>query len=150
MLKQAGLLAIEIRRVVRPVFGTELQLDAKSFEPAIVEAVLSHDEAETYQFVVKAVPDNGDHEISRLAARAVQLEEQLRRQRLLRIAVNAECAALRTSTRTELASAKADAERWRRNATANAQRLERVMKSKTMRYTAPLRSVYRFVRSVGR
>ena len=230
LLNHAGFLAIEMRRVVLPVFSTELKLNRGMFEPAIVEAALGHDEAETYQFVVKAVPDSGDHEISRLADRAIEADEELRRERSRRLVAESQLAALDKSLketsadvqslRRELAQAKqertravrevsaarleraravteasvakreraqavkeasvakqeraqarsgsatarkelatatrqlaatqADADRWRRESTANARRVERVMGSKTMRYTAPLRVVYRRIRRLSR
>jgi 2-polyprenyl-3-methyl-5-hydroxy-6-metoxy-1,4-benzoquinol methylase len=230
LLTHAGFLAIETRRVVLPVFSTELKLDRGAFEPAVVEAALRHDEAETYQFVVKAVPDTGDYEISRLAVRAIEADDELHRERSKRLVVESQLAALekslkeaRTSvqsatteltqarqdrgravreasvarleraqarsdaaaagkqlvtTRTELATTRtqlaamqselattraqlattraqlataqtqvatgqAAADRWRQESAANARRLETVMGSRTMRYTAPLRGLYR-------
>jgi 2-polyprenyl-3-methyl-5-hydroxy-6-metoxy-1,4-benzoquinol methylase len=237
LLTHAGFLAIETRRVVMPVFSTELKLDRGAFEPAVVEEALRHDEAETYQFVVKAVPDDGDYEISRLAARAIEADDELHRERSKRLVVESQLAALEeslkeartnvqsattelaqarqdrgravreasvarleraqarsdaaatgkqlattraelattraelattraelattrtqlaatntelatTSTqlaaaRTQVAAAQAAADRWRLKSTADARRLEKVMGSRTMRYTAPMRGLYR-------
>jgi chromosome segregation ATPase len=234
MLRHAGFLAIEIRRVVLPVFSTELKLDRSTFEPAVVEAALRHDEAETYQFVVKAVPDTGDHEISRLAARAIEADDELNRERTKRLIAESQLAKLEKSLKEtranaetvrielaearqdrgravreasvarleraqargdamaarkelattgrelsaarkelatvskgvddaerrvaaaeaeaarQLAAARAEGDRWRREATTNARRVEMVMGSKTMRYTSPLRVVYRRIRQLGR
>lgn len=188
LLEQAGLLAIDIRRVVRPVFETELQLDPASFAPGVVETVLAHPEAETYQFVVRAVPHDGDLEVSRLAARTLEAYDQVRRDRSARLAAEAEIIVLRDAVKSadaelimlrdavklakaevtvlrdavkpakaELAvardavkSAKADSERWRKEASVKTRKVEMLMASKTMRYTAPMRAVYRRVRSITR
>lgn len=160
LLEHAGLLAIDIRRVVRPVFETELELDSASFAPEVVESVLAHPEAETYQFVVRAVPHSGDLEVSRLATRTIEAYDQVRRERSRRLVVEAELAVLQEEAKSARAaeksaqasekSARADAERWKQQASSKARHVERLMTSKTMRYSAPMRAAYRRIRAATR
>lgn len=153
LLEHAGLLAIEIRRVIRPIFETELGLDPAAFTQCVVESVLGHDEAETYQFVVRAVPHNGDLAVSRLASSAIEANDRWRREHSARLAAEAELVIMRNaaeSARRAERSQKAEVERWRHSATANQRRIERLMSSRTMRYTAPMRAVYKRFRSTAR
>jgi len=50
----AGMRIIDLARVTLPITGTEIPVDAT--DPLIVERIRSDPEAETYQFVVMAVP----------------------------------------------------------------------------------------------
>ena len=163
LLEQAGLVAIDVRRVIRPAFETELGLDPSEFSPQTVESVLSHAEAETYQFVVRALPHNGDLEVKRLAERAVESYEEARRERLGRLAAESAAARLQveaeeannhaelrlaavTRLQVEAEEAHIDAERLYREAFANARHIEALLATKTMRVAAPLRALYGAVR----
>jgi SAM-dependent methyltransferase len=95
LLEDAGFVGIEVRRVLRPIFETELAPDPSHFEPAVVERALAAPEAETYQFVVRAVPHSGDTEVARLADRAIQAEDELRRRELDRLVLEAELGVVR-------------------------------------------------------
>ena len=114
LLERTGFVAIEVRRIVRPVFKTEIGLDAARFSRELVQGVLAHPEAETYQFVVRAVPHDGDYEVSRLAARAVEADGEAHRERRKRLAAEAEALL-----------AKRKARRWRKEATAAGRKLAR-------------------------
>lgn len=146
LLEQAGFVAIDVRRVIRPVFGAELGLDPSSYAPELVEAVLAHPEAETYQFVVRAVPHDGSYEVSRLAARTLEACEEARRERTRRIAAEGELAVLRTPAK----ETAADAKRARRKAKARSRKREAEMASRSMRYTAPMRAALRMLRPARR
>ncbi len=60
----------ETRRVVAPLFGTELGVTHDSVDQSTIDVIRDDPEAETYQFVVKAVLDNGTHDLTALADRA--------------------------------------------------------------------------------
>ena len=59
LLRDAGLLPVEVRRVFVPAFGSEIPVDRSEIEIRLLDEVLRDPEAETYQFVWRAVPDNG-------------------------------------------------------------------------------------------
>lgn len=59
LFREGGFVIVETRRTVVGLFDTEIKLDPDAFEPAIVKRVQEDPEATTYQFVVKALPDDG-------------------------------------------------------------------------------------------
>jgi 2-polyprenyl-3-methyl-5-hydroxy-6-metoxy-1,4-benzoquinol methylase len=131
LLERTGFQMIDLRRVLRPVFETELGVDPAGYAPEVVEHVLANPEAETYQFVVRAVPHGAESEIAALADRAIAAEEGLRRERIERIAAEASQAALQAQL----------AEVEERLDLAN-RHLDLIYRSKTMRAVAPFRSIY--------
>lgn len=139
LLEQAGFVAVDVHRVTRPVFGTELRLDPSWYAPELVESVLAHSEAETYQFVVRAVVPDGSYEVSPSAARILEAQEEARRERSKRLAVEGELAVLGTAVK----KATADAKRARRERDA-------LMTSRSWRYTAPMRAVLRMLQPAKR
>jgi SAM-dependent methyltransferase len=100
MMTSAGLMPTDVLRVVHPAFGTELGVRSEDFPSEVVEAVLSHSEAETYQFVVRAVRWDGDLEVSMLADRAIRADERARRERAERLLLEAEVTRLRSEGTT--------------------------------------------------
>jgi 2-polyprenyl-3-methyl-5-hydroxy-6-metoxy-1,4-benzoquinol methylase len=69
LLRGAGLLVVDTKRVVVPLFGTELEVNREGIPQATVDGILSDPEAETYQFVMKSVRDNGSQAVADLADR---------------------------------------------------------------------------------
>jgi 2-polyprenyl-3-methyl-5-hydroxy-6-metoxy-1,4-benzoquinol methylase len=67
LLRQAGLVAVDFRRTTAGVFETELGVRADDVDPALVETLLEDPDATTYQFVVRAIRDDGDAGVRRLA-----------------------------------------------------------------------------------
>ena len=96
LLERTGFELIDLRRVLRPVFETELELDSTRFAPEVIDHVLANPEAETYQFVVRAIPHSADAEVARLARRCLDTEEALRQERMARISAEAAVSDLRT------------------------------------------------------
>jgi len=76
MIRQAGLVLIETRRVAMPLFHSELGVRRDEFPQSTVNAILEDPEAETYQFVVKAVPDNGTRSMTTLAQQVIDLSDE--------------------------------------------------------------------------
>jgi 2-polyprenyl-3-methyl-5-hydroxy-6-metoxy-1,4-benzoquinol methylase len=146
LLDHAGFDLLDIRRVIRPIFETELGLDPDSFPPEVVAKVLTHPEAETYQFVVRAVPHDGDLERGRLAERCAEADELARQLRIERVSMEAEMVLLRD----ELARVAAEASVWHQEAANQAQHVEALLSTKTMRAVAPLRALYSVLRRAGR
>jgi 2-polyprenyl-3-methyl-5-hydroxy-6-metoxy-1,4-benzoquinol methylase len=77
LVKEAGLITTEICRVTVPVFGTELGVQPNDVSDHVLAAILQDRESETYQFVIKAVPDDGTRSLEGLSAHLVELTDQL-------------------------------------------------------------------------
>jgi O-antigen biosynthesis protein len=74
LIRDAGLVPVEIRRVLMPLFQSELGIKRKSVPEATVKQILEDPDAETYQFVVKAILDNGTTTLTQLADRVLELQ----------------------------------------------------------------------------
>jgi 2-polyprenyl-3-methyl-5-hydroxy-6-metoxy-1,4-benzoquinol methylase len=86
LLDQASLLVTDIHRIVVHPFESELAVPRGSVTPEVLEAALSIPEAETYQFVVRAVRDDGDPNLHKRSQRALSagVKEDRRRLRELK------------------------------------------------------------------
>ena len=63
LMREAGLVMIDTRRSVAGIFETELEIKREDYDPALVDEISKDLDATTYQFVVRAVPDNGDQAV---------------------------------------------------------------------------------------
>jgi len=77
LLAAAGLVAVDVRRTTADPLGVEVAIDEEDLPPGVVDWVRSRPEALTYQFVVRAVVDDADAAITRLARRATATEGEL-------------------------------------------------------------------------
>ena len=57
-LTDAGFVLADLRRTRAPLFSTETGVREEDFDPALVESLRLDPEADTYQFVLRAVPDD--------------------------------------------------------------------------------------------
>jgi O-antigen biosynthesis protein len=57
-LRDAGFTTVDVRTTTAPLFGTELQLQREDFSAEVVAELENDHEAQVYQFVVRAAPDN--------------------------------------------------------------------------------------------
>lgn len=93
MVRHAGLVMTELRRVVVPAFETELNVQRSAVPTELLELALADPEAETYQFVFSAVQDDGDYKTRRLAEKHIELQRRLDQaqleQRILSLEVSA-------------------------------------------------------------
>jgi 2-polyprenyl-3-methyl-5-hydroxy-6-metoxy-1,4-benzoquinol methylase len=94
MVKQAGLVITELRRVVIPAFETELALERDAIPTDVLALALQDPEAETYQFVFAATLDNGDHRVGRLAESKHEVEREFDDLRIAHAVLRAEHACL--------------------------------------------------------
>jgi SAM-dependent methyltransferase len=79
LLRDAGLIPVEHQRIIVQPFCTEV--GANDELPAqVLEVALGDPEALTYQFVVKAVLDDGNYATQQLADRCRKLEDELYKQ----------------------------------------------------------------------
>ncbi len=115
MVKEAGLVITELRRVRIPAFETELSLDRDAVPTDVLELALRDPEAETYQFVFAAAVDNGDYRVGRLAESKLDLERELDNLRIAHAALEA--------AHGRLAGELAKADECRRDAEDRAARL---------------------------
>lgn len=77
LLRDAGLVATEFTRVTAPVFSTEIGVTSADVDELVLAALVADRESETYQFVIKAVRDDGAASIEHLSIDLVSLNDQL-------------------------------------------------------------------------
>jgi 2-polyprenyl-3-methyl-5-hydroxy-6-metoxy-1,4-benzoquinol methylase len=131
LIREAGLVLVETRRIVVPLFQTELGVEPNGIDPSTLELIRRDPEAETYQFVIKAVPDNGTNELTELAERAHELSEQVHGE------------AVRTALlESEMARLRAEREQSQRDAEANRRQIDAILNTKTFRLLGPVRRLY--------
>lgn len=76
LLESAGLVVTEIERIEVPAFGTEFAVDPSSVSAAVLDEALTVAESQTYQFVVRAVPDTGEAALRARAAEVLRRHEE--------------------------------------------------------------------------
>ncbi len=69
LLHEAGLTVVDTKRVVVPLFATELEVKKADFPEAVIEEIRANSEYETYQFVTKSVIDDGSQAVAEMADR---------------------------------------------------------------------------------
>jgi 2-polyprenyl-3-methyl-5-hydroxy-6-metoxy-1,4-benzoquinol methylase len=77
LVKAAGLVPIEFRRVTVPAFATELGVERSDVSNEVLEAILADRESLTYQFVLKAVRDDGSRYLEDLSLNLVALSDKM-------------------------------------------------------------------------
>ena len=77
LFRDAGLLVVDTKRVIVPLFGSELDVPRHDVLQSTVDEILTDPEAESYQFVVKAVRDNGVQATAALADRIGELTDNV-------------------------------------------------------------------------
>jgi 2-polyprenyl-3-methyl-5-hydroxy-6-metoxy-1,4-benzoquinol methylase len=77
LLRDAGLLVVDTKRVVVPLFGTELDVKREEIPQATIDEVLADPEAESYQYVMKSVRDSGTQAVAALADRIGELTDHI-------------------------------------------------------------------------
>ena len=69
LLREAGLVVVDTRRVIMPLFHTELGLSREDYPEAVLDEIRADAEFETYQFVMQSVIDNGSLAVANMANR---------------------------------------------------------------------------------
>ena len=77
LLRDAGLLVVDTKRVIVPLFGSELEVKRDGVLQSTVDEILTDPEAESYQFVMKSVRDNGTQATAALSGRIGELTDSL-------------------------------------------------------------------------
>jgi 2-polyprenyl-3-methyl-5-hydroxy-6-metoxy-1,4-benzoquinol methylase len=77
LLTQAGLLVVDTKRVIVPLFQSELGVKREDVPHETVDELLKDREVETYQFVMKSVRDNGTRTLAELSRRVNELSDHI-------------------------------------------------------------------------
>ena len=140
LLADAGLAVVTVDRVVVPPFATELGVDPGTIPADLMGRILEDPDAETYQFVIKAVPDDADAATSAALARLAKLEDELLRadHGLARAHANlTRCEQENASLRTELTELRDRLPTLEEHSRS----LHDLLGSRSMRLLAPVRRV---------
>jgi 2-polyprenyl-3-methyl-5-hydroxy-6-metoxy-1,4-benzoquinol methylase len=156
LFREAGLVPIDVRRTTAGFFDTPVPVREDEFAPEIVDAVRADPESATYQFVLRAVPDDAEAAVSKLradaeamrdrvadltgelaASRALAQESQSRAEDAEKRAADLE--ARLAGTVDDLDAARAELDGLRRH-------LDAVLATRTMRWTHEIREAYSGVR----
>jgi 2-polyprenyl-3-methyl-5-hydroxy-6-metoxy-1,4-benzoquinol methylase len=149
MVREAGLLMVDLRRVVAPVFHTEQAPDPGDVAPEVLAAATADPESATYQFVVRAVIDDGDMVTANLAERVLTVEAERDGERQQRAVVEAELETSReeiAQLHAKLDNAEADARMFEERSEAHRAHVDALMSTRSYRLLAPLRAVRRALR----
>lgn len=76
LMRQAGFVMVDSRRTTAGIFETELGLRAEDYPQSLVEEILEDRDATTYQFVVRAIPDDADHAVLEMYERIQRLDRR--------------------------------------------------------------------------
>jgi 2-polyprenyl-3-methyl-5-hydroxy-6-metoxy-1,4-benzoquinol methylase len=82
MMSEAGLLVVDTKRVVIPLFQSELGVTRDEVSHKTLDELHLDPEVESYQYVIKAVRDNGDAEVARLSRSVDELSDRVHNQRM--------------------------------------------------------------------
>ncbi|GGC11168.1 class I SAM-dependent methyltransferase [Cellulomonas carbonis] len=125
LLRGAGLAAAEVRTTTKDPLASEVEVDGAALPTGVVDWVRGQPDALTYQFLVRAVPDDSVAAVDAVRARAEELAQQLAEERGRAVRLEA-----------DLARARAD--------------LDAVRSTRSMRLLAAPRAVYgRLLRARG-
>jgi O-antigen biosynthesis protein len=160
LFREAGMVPIDVRRTTAGFFDTPVPVSEAEFPPEVIDAVLADPESATYQFVLRAVPDDGDAAVSKLRAdaeaqrdRIRQLEHELAAARAA--AQDAVAAAelaekLAADLEVRLAGTVDELDHTRAELDVVRAELRRVYATRTMRWSKQARAVYGRLRDLGR
>ena len=76
LMTQAGLVVVETKRVIMPLFHSEMGVKREDVNHKVLDELLEDPEVESYQFVMKSVRDNGTRTLKDLAGRVSDLSDQ--------------------------------------------------------------------------
>ena len=152
LLSQAGLVVVDTRRVIVSLFHSELGVTREDVSHRTLHEMLSDPEIESYQFVMKSVRDDGTRILKELSERVNDLTDQLHHE-------DVRTALLRLELRdTEMMSRHIEAleghvsglehniEVLHEGLIASEARYQAVLRSRSVRLTAPLRRIHRALR----
>ncbi|HEY3548192.1 MAG TPA: class I SAM-dependent methyltransferase [Propionicimonas sp.] len=97
LIREAGLVAVDVRATLRDALDTEVEIDVAHLPAGAVDWVRAQPDADVYQFVLRAVRDDGAAFPSVLAAE----RDELRRRLATALATNADLVRQRDAARRD-------------------------------------------------
>jgi 2-polyprenyl-3-methyl-5-hydroxy-6-metoxy-1,4-benzoquinol methylase len=82
LLSKAGLVVVDTKRVVMPLFQSELGVKRSEVNHEILDELHADPEVESYQFVMKSVRDNGSQALEELSGRVTELTARVHNQKV--------------------------------------------------------------------
>ena len=104
LFEESGFQLVETRRTSVPIFGSEIELHPEDFPAELVAEIEADPEATTYQFVTKAVVDNGLSAVGELHRREESQRVELLQKDTQLAALQAEADGLRQALDDERAA----------------------------------------------
>ena len=144
MVRDAGLLMVDLRRVVAPVFHTEQAPEASEVAPELLAAATADPESNTYQFVVRAVIDDGHTVTANLAERVLAVEAERDDERQRCTALEGELERSRdelAALHAKLDATEAEARLFEERSEEHREHVEALMSTRSYRLLAPVRAV---------
>jgi 2-polyprenyl-3-methyl-5-hydroxy-6-metoxy-1,4-benzoquinol methylase len=152
LFREAGMVPIDVRRTTAGFFDTPVPVSEAEFAPEVVDAVRADPESATYQFVLRAVPDDAEAGVSKLRADAEAMRDRIAvltdelaatRSRAEESQARAEDAEKRAADlETRLAGTVEEVDAVRAELEGMRAHLEEVLDTRTMRWTHEVREVY--------
>jgi 2-polyprenyl-3-methyl-5-hydroxy-6-metoxy-1,4-benzoquinol methylase len=105
LFTQAGLIVVDTKRVIVPLFLSELGVKRNEVSHKVLDELLEDPEVESYQFVMKSVRDDGTRAVKDLARRVRDLTDHMHEEEVRRALF-----------RTELHDARLERQELRRRA----------------------------------
>jgi 2-polyprenyl-3-methyl-5-hydroxy-6-metoxy-1,4-benzoquinol methylase len=82
LLNEAGLVVVDTKRVVVPLFQSELGVKRSDVNHRTLDELHADPEVESYQFVMKSVLDNGSHAVKEMESRINELSDRVHHQKM--------------------------------------------------------------------
>lgn len=156
LFREAGMVPIDVRRTTAGFFDTPVPVSEGEFAPEVIDAVRADPESATYQFVLRAVPDDAGSAISKLRSDAEALRVRAdtlagdlatARARAEECQARAEDAEKRAADlKTRLAGTVEELDGVRAELDGLRRHLEDVLDTRIMRWTHQAREVYSSLR----
>ena len=158
LFRAVDLVPIDVRRTTAGFFDTPVPVSESEFPPEVVDAVLKDPESATYQFVLRAVPDDADAAVAKLRADAEAQRDRIgvlegelatARAALQEALARAEDGEKRAADlEVRLAGTGEELDRVRVDAESVREELRLVLATRTMRWSKQARAVYGRLRNL--
>ncbi len=158
LITRAGLVIVETKRVIMPLFHSEMGVKREDINHKVLDELLEDPEVESYQFVMKSVRDNGTRTLKDLAGRVSDLsdrahDEEVRRALLRKEIRDADAVSILQeyveALQGHVTGLEHNIEVLTTALTESDQRYRSVLNSRAVRMTAPIRWLHGKVRRGG-
>jgi 2-polyprenyl-3-methyl-5-hydroxy-6-metoxy-1,4-benzoquinol methylase len=156
LLRDAGLIVVDTKRVIMPLFHSEMDVKRSDIPQAVLDELLSDPESESYQFVMKSVRDNGTRTLSELANKVSELTDRVHHEvvrtallRAGRLENTDEMARYIEALEGHVSGLDHNIEVLNESLTASELRYQAVLGMRTVQLGAPIRWLYRKIKRIG-